>query len=176
MTVRPLVYEPDPRLRTKPKMVDFGRVDTATLERHFVDLMDTMEAHSGVGLAANQIGLDLSLAVVIKTDSLKTRTGKKPQKVEVYRCVNLETIVAYGGDQFIGEGCLSCPQHFADSHRRARSALVQAQDLMGNPLTMRVTGFQAQVFQHEADHLHGRLFIDGDRRDFSQDEPVGVTV
>jgi peptide deformylase len=109
------------------------------------DLVHTMRAAPGVGLAAPQLGEPLSVAVV----ETNGRT---------YELVN-PRIVRDTGDQTDLEGCLSIPGYVAEINRRER-VWVEAQDRHGRPFKFSEHGFVARAVQHELDHLKGTLYID----------------
>lgn len=109
------------------------------------DMMDTMEADEGVGLAAVQVGV-LKRIIVCKIENAK-RAFINPK------------ILKTSGSQVSFEGCLSIPGIFGELER-AEAISVKAQDLSGGVIKMDAEGFLARVFQHEIDHLNGVLFID----------------
>lgn len=113
------------------------------------DMWATMYAAKGVGLAAPQIGLNLRLAVIdVKPE------GKSQRLV----LINPE-IVSREGEVHEEEGCLSVPGLYAPVKRHAR-VRVRALDPRGRSYEMTGTGLLARAFQHEIDHLDGKLFID----------------
>jgi peptide deformylase len=111
------------------------------------DMLLTMEAQKGVGLAAPQVGKGIRLFVT-HAEKDKPRAFINPQMVAMS-----EEIVEYE------EGCLSIPGLYADV-KRPRSVTVQAYNEKGRPFTLEATDFLARVIQHEYDHLDGKLFID----------------
>ena len=113
------------------------------------DMWATMRAARGVGLAAPQIGLSLRVAVIDVRPE-----GKSHQLV----LINPE-IVSLEGDLNDEEGCLSLPGIYAKLQRRAR-ARVRALDEHGEPWEATGEGLLARAFQHEIDHLDGRLYVD----------------
>ncbi|MCX5794187.1 MAG: peptide deformylase [Elusimicrobia bacterium] len=113
------------------------------------DMWATMYSAKGVGLAAPQVGLSLRLSVV------DVRPEGKAQRLVL---INPE-IVAREGAIFEEEGCLSVPGVFARVKRCAR-VRIRALDARGRPFEMEGTGLLAKAFQHEVDHLDGKLFID----------------
>jgi peptide deformylase len=116
------------------------------------DLIDTLDASPGVGIAAPQIG---SLLRVIVVDA-----GRNPRHTGQGRFLLFNPkIVAREGEQLFREGCLSLPEYTANI-RRAQVVCVRALDLAGEPVEIRAEGFEAVVFQHEIDHLDGILFLD----------------
>ena len=146
---------PDPVLR-----VDCPPVETFDdeLRRLVDDMVETMYAAPGVGLAAPQIGVEKRLAVVDVTVS------KEPEALLVL--VNPE-IVESSGREVDFEGCLSIPQ-LSEKVARPTKVRVKAQNLDGEPFELEAEDFEARAICHELDHLDGVLFIDhlkGLRRD-----------
>ena len=138
---------PDPVLRQVAKPVENITSDTAT----FIDnMVDTMYAAPGVGLAAPQVGLSRRI-IVIDTDH--ENRGK-----HLIKLVN-PVIVASEGEVISEEGCLSVAEYTADD-KRAERVQVLGVDERGNERKIETDGFLAIVLQHEIDHLDGKLFID----------------
>ena len=127
-------------------------VDAVTPEINTLidDMIDTMYAAPGIGLAAPQIGIDLRIFV---TD---VSSGRNPDDLVVM--INPE-LVAADGTQSHEEGCLSLPG-FEVVVPRPQRAVVCGLDREGGPREVEGTGLTARVFQHELDHLDGRLFVD----------------
>ncbi len=119
------------------------------LPRLLKNMWSTMYSAKGVGLAAPQIGLNLRLSVV------DVRPEGKPRRLVL---LNPE-IVSGEGVMVEDEGCLSVPGVFARVKRFARVRL-RAVDAHGEPFELEATGLLAKAFQHEVDHLDGKLFID----------------
>lgn len=152
MPARPLVFYPDPRLKTVcAPVADI----TGDIRAAAQDLLDTMDGGPPrtVGIAAPQIGV-LSRIAVVDT----SRNPKHPAGHGLLLLVN-PRIVAQGGEQFFREGCLSLPDYTANI-RRFQSVTVEALDLDGTPISVDAEGFEAVVLQHEVDHLDGLLFLD----------------
>ena len=142
MSVRPIVLLGDPRLRMKGLPVEtFGRSLHSLLD----DLAHTMRDAPGVGLAAPQLGEPLA-ACVIEVEN------------RLYELVN-PTIVKSVGDDRDLEGCLSIPGYAAYVTRRERVWVV-AQDRRGRKIKVSGSGLLGRAFQHELDHLDGKLYID----------------
>jgi peptide deformylase len=114
------------------------------------DMVETMYAAPGVGLAANQIGVGLRVAVI------DTTAGQEPGHLIVM--INPQ-VVEQEGKQIEEEGCLSIPG-FTEFVTRPSRAVVRAVDLEGREYTMEGRELLARAFCHETDHLDGRLFID----------------
>jgi len=140
-----IVRYPDPRLRevcTPVEQID-GSV-RALAEKMF----ELMGAASGVGLAAPQVGVTVRLFVAVPTED--------PTDRRVY--INPE-IVAVDGSQDGEEGCLSFPD-ISCRVKRYETATVRARGLDGELFEETGTGLPARIYQHESDHLDGRLLVD----------------
>jgi len=150
MAVRPLVQPNDPVLRRRARRVtSFGD----PLQSLITDMMDTMRANQGVGLAAPQIGVSQQIVVIqLPEDEEEVESGK------LYVLCNPK-IVRRQGEEAGVEGCLSLPG-FAGEVPRATTLTVKAQNPQGEPVRIKAQGFLARVFQHEIDHLQGGLYID----------------
>ena len=142
MSVRPIVLLGDPRLRLRGEPVEsFGRF----LHNLLDDLTHTMRDAPGVGLAAPQIGEGLAACVVEVEDRL-------------FELVNPKIVRSEGDDRDL-EGCLSIPGYAAYVTRREKVWVV-AQDRRGRRIKVAGTGLLGRAFQHELDHLQGKLYID----------------
>ena len=142
MSVRPIVLLGDPRLRMKGLPVEtFGRLLHSLLD----DLAQTMRDAPGVGLAAPQLGEPLA-ACVIEVEN------------RLYELVNPAIVKSVGDDRDL-EGCLSIPGYAAYVTRRERVWVV-AQDRRGRKIRVSGSGLLGRAFQHELDHLDGKLYID----------------
>lgn len=118
---------------------------TDEIRRFIDDMFETMDAAKGVGLAANQVGRAIRIAV-IDADG------------ERFAMVNPK-IAAAEGKATGEEGCLSIPDVFADVNRAAK-VTVEALDRDGKPFRLEASGLTARAIQHEIDHLDGILFLD----------------
>jgi peptide deformylase len=136
---------PDPRLRTKAQPV---KVFDAALRQLSKDMLQTMYAAPGVGLAATQVDVHQRMLVADVSEA-----HDQPLVV-----VNPE-ILAQDGVAVREEGCLSVPGVFDEVERAARIK-VRAQDLDGKPFELEAEGLLAVCIQHEIDHLDGKLFVD----------------
>ena len=150
MALRDICIYPDPVLRTKTARVD--AVDAATSQL-IDDMIETMHAAPGVGLAANQVGVSLQLAV-IDLSHVEDETRRHPLLV----LINPE-ILSREGSVADEEGCLSLPE-YTDIVKRAVKVKVRAQDRTGKTYELEARGLLAKALQHEIDHLNGLLFID----------------
>ena len=147
MAVRPIRIYPDPVLRVNCPAVE--RFDDA-LRRLADDMVETMHAAPGVGLAAPQVGVELRLAVV------DLSVGKDPEALLVL--VNPEVLEAEGSETEV-EGCLSIPD-YTDKVERSFRIRVRAQDLEGESFELEADDWMARAILHEMDHLDGVLFVD----------------
>jgi peptide deformylase len=141
-----LVY-PDPALKQKAKPV--AKVDDA-IRMLVKDMVDTMYAEEGVGLAAPQIGVAKRILVV------DTSPRQKGEKLRVF--INPELVSAEGRTRY-PEGCLSIPGE-SEEIERFDQVTVRALDQQGEPFELKATGLLAIALQHEMDHLDGVLFVD----------------
>jgi peptide deformylase len=142
----------DPRLLEKAQPV--GRFDTRELHDLVADLRDTMQALSGAGLAAPQIGVGLRV-VIFGVD----HNPRYPDAEPVPHTVLMNPVLTAIGDEIVEEweGCLSVPGMRGLVPRHA-SLRYEGFDQYGIPITRVVTGFHARVVQHECDHLDGILY------------------
>jgi peptide deformylase len=147
MAILPIRISPDPVLRVKCR-----RVETFDdgLRKLAANMVETMHAAPGVGLAAPQVGVDLRLAVV------DVSVGEDPAALRVL--VNPE-IVRREGLETDTEGCLSLPG-ITDKVDRPFAITLRAQDLNGQPFELQAEEYLARAICHEVDHLHGVLFTD----------------
>lgn len=147
MSILPIRLYPDPVLRAKCREVeDLGD----SFQRLVEDMIDTMHAAPGIGLAAPQVGVDLRLAVV------DLSVGDDPEGLLVL--VN-PRIVERRGEESEVEGCLSLPG-ITDKVERPTWILVEALDRDGAEIEIEAEELMARAICHELDHLDGILFTD----------------
>lgn len=150
-----------PVLRQKGQRIDAITPEIAQL---IADMLDTMYAFKGVGLAAQQVGRALQLTTldVRGTDRPSTLevNGQKVDIEEFMPMVLINPLITPVGEPVCGpEGCLSFPEVYADVVR-PDVIDVKAINEDGEPVEFRCSGLLARAIQHETDHLHGILFID----------------
>jgi peptide deformylase len=145
--IRPIVKFGDHVLHREAEQVTSMSADIAALVQ---DMIDTMYAAPGVGLAAPQIGVPLRVFVVDVTG------GRSKDSLMAF--INPE-FVERDGMQLEEEGCLSVPGFNATVARPSRAA-VKGIDREGRERIVEGTGLLARAFQHEMDHLDGRMFVD----------------
>jgi peptide deformylase len=149
MALRPVLQFPDPRLKRKSQPV---AAVTEELRQLAADMIEVMYDEPGIGLAAPQVGEAIRLVVM---DTGWTEEGAERQPKVM---VNPE-ILARDGKITWTEGCLSVPDFQAEVERAA-SVRVRYRDLEGNEVIEDASELRAVCFQHEIDHLDGKLFID----------------
>ncbi len=138
-----VLYPDEPLLR---KADPFDTVDAA-VTRLARNMVETMFAYEGVGLAGPQVGISRRIFVMCEPD-------KDP------RCLVNPEILEKGGHEEGEEGCLSLPRIYAEKVPRAAWVRVRALDETGQPLEFEAHGFEARIIQHEYDHLDGIVFPD----------------
>ncbi|MFA5138789.1 MAG: peptide deformylase [Elusimicrobiota bacterium] len=138
----------EPILKKKTPVIEFDAVKK-DLPRILRNMWDTMYAANGVGLAAPQIGLPLRMSVI---------DVKVEEKSDPLVLINPE-IVGAEGTVAAEEGCLSIPGLYAKVKRYSK-VRIRALDLHGEVWERTGTGMLARAFQHEVDHLNGKLFLD----------------
>jgi len=148
MALLPIITAPDPRLKLTCKPVP--RVD-ADVRRLMDDLVETMHAAPGIGLAAPQVGVVKRVLVV---DVAKE--GEEPAPL---RMANPEILWRSDELATFEEGCLSLPDHYAEVVR-PRRCRVRYLDREGEVRVLAAEGLLAVCIQHEIDHLDGVLFVD----------------
>jgi peptide deformylase len=134
---------PDPVLRQKARKV--LNIDNTT-QKLIDDMIETLHDSGGVGLAANQVGKLLKVAVIEVPES------------DTLILINPE-VVKTKGECLVTEGCLSLPGYTGEI-KRAESVKVKALDRQGSEIRINATELLAEALQHEIDHLNGILFID----------------
>jgi peptide deformylase len=148
MTVRPILIAPDPRLKAVSKTVE--KVDSA-LRKLAADMIESMYAANGVGLAAVQIGVPTRVLVM----DLAKKGGAKEPKIYI----NPKILWSSDETAVCEEGCLSVPDIWEEVERPAQ---IRAEylDSEGERIEIEAEGLLATCLQHEMDHLEGVLFVD----------------
>ncbi|MCX6005510.1 MAG: peptide deformylase [Chloroflexi bacterium] len=134
---------PDPVLRGKAKRVT--SIDRS-VQRLIDNMIETLQTASGVGLAANQVGIPLRIIVIQVPDE------------DALVFINPE-IVEKKGERLVMEGCLSIPGYHAEI-KRAESVKIKAKNREGKLIRKKAQDLLSQALEHEIDHLNGVLYID----------------
>jgi len=148
MALKTILTAPDPRLKKKSLPVPAVDADVRQL---MDDMLETMYAAPGIGLAAPQVG-ELRRVIVLDIDREDTKTGP-------LFMANPEIIEASDEDATYEEGCLSLPDHYSDVARPAK-VTVRYLDRDGARQELACEGLLSTCVQHEIDHLDGILFVD----------------
>ena len=148
MSQRKIVIEPDPILRKESAPIE--KVDN-DLRKLLDDMLETMYAAPGIGLAAVQIGILKRLIVI---DISKDKEKKNPLFL-----INPEIVSKSKNTSMYEEGCLSLPGHFAEIERPSECQ-INFLDYNGKKKEISAKGLLSTCIQHELDHLNGILFID----------------
>ena len=148
MAIRNIITEPNKLLRQVSKPVSkVGKEEQKLMK----DMLETMYAANGIGLAAIQVGIPKRIIVM---DICKEENKKEPRYFVNPVIKNKDPIKAT-----YEEGCLSVPNQFAEVNRPS-TCEVEYLDYNGNKKTLKASGLLATCIQHEMDHLEGILFID----------------
>jgi peptide deformylase len=155
MATHEILTSPHPTLRDRAIKV---KAFTSKLDQLIEDMIETMRATAGVGLAAPQIGVNQRVIVVeYAEESEDPETPPKPPRLFVV--VNPE-IVRHSKETVEGnEACLSLPGYFGEVDRY-ESVTVKGLTRHGKPFKFKASGWLARIFQHEIDHIQGSLYID----------------
>ena len=160
--ILPILEYGDPILRAKGKPIE--NIDNRIRELA-ANMIETMHAANGVGLAAQQIGEALQLTVLDvsliedRPSTLKLDGNDVDPKAAMPLVLINPEIEMRGMPEVGVEGCLSFPEITGDIER-SKSVIVRAQTLEGGTIEIEASGFLARAIQHECDHLNGILFID----------------
>ena len=156
MTVREIVTVGHPVLRERAREVAADELATSEVQQLIDDLVDTMRAANGAGIAANQIGVPLRITTIEVNDN-----PRYPYKPRIPLTIVVNPIIEPLDDELveINEGCLSVPGLSFDCRRR-QHVVAHGQNMHGDPITVEGTALLARCVQHETDHLDGVLFVD----------------
>jgi len=150
VAVRPILQADEMVVGRKAKKVrDFG----PSLKALVHDMVETMRAAPGIGLAAPQIGVPLR---VIAVELPPVEGEEDPQRGKLFVICNPEMVKSWGEEEG-DEGCLSLPGYVGEVKRASR-VTVKGQDLKGKKIRIKAQGLLARALQHEIDHLNGMLF------------------
>jgi len=153
MSLLEVLTIPDKRLRQKCNKVDF--VDD-NLRKLMLDMVETMHAENGIGLAANQVGV---LKRIITIDLSEVEEIKREKNFYPLFLINPECTFYSDEKTYFNEGCLSVPGNKIEV-LRPKAIEVKYIDFNNQPQTLYDDGFLARVIQHEMDHLEGKVILD----------------
>lgn len=159
MALRQILIEPNKILREKSLIVE--KVDE-DLQKLMDDMLETMYAAPGIGLAAIQVGVPKRVVVLDiewRDKSESTNNEKQEERKNPLCFVNPEIITKSENNSTYEEGCLSVPGQFAEIERPDK-CYIKYLDYYGQPKEIKAEGMLATCIQHEIDHLEGILFID----------------
>ena len=156
MTILNIVTAPAEILERKAEAVDSF---TPELQQLINNMIETMRAANGVGLAAPQVGEGVRLAVIETLPEIDDEGRDIPESRELHVIINPE--IYWRSRQMVEgvEGCLSIPGYVGEVERHD-SIRVRALNRAGKQIDLRLKGWDARIFQHEIDHLDGILYID----------------
>ena len=143
MAIIPIRLVPDPVLRQKAKRV---KVFDSSIQKLVKDMLETMHAAAGVGLAASQVGVPLRVVVI-----------GLPEEENI-ALINPQ-IISKTGERVVEEGCLSIPGYVGEV-KRAIKVSVKARDCSGKEIRIKGDDLLAHALEHELDHIDGILYID----------------
>ena len=160
MAVREILTAAHPALRKKARRVSEV---TPALDKLIGDMIETMRAAPGVGLAAPQVGVSQRVIVVEYAEDEEQGEAaagdKPPAPRKLFVVVNPELVRPSTAKVTAVEGCLSVPGYAGEVERFAE-VTVKGLNRRGTPLRLRARGWLARIFQHEVDHLDGVLYTD----------------
>jgi peptide deformylase len=148
-------------LRQKTADFDFAKFTKKEIKEIIERMKETMLKANGIGLSANQIGLNFKMFVVLipEKPSLNTDSVNTIGKAKFYAVFNPEIVKFSKKTSVMEEGCLSVPGVYGEVERPEKITLI-GQDKNGKKIKIKAEGLLARVFQHEVDHLNGILFTD----------------
>jgi len=148
-------------LRAPTKKIDLEKEDKEELRDLIKEMRQKMIESDGVGLSANQVGINKRMFVAQIPDE-----NGKPM---FYAVINPEITKRYPEKVEMNEGCLSIPGTYGPVERAER-VILEGENLEGKKVKIKAWGFLARVFQHEVDHLNGKLFVDKAERTFEVED------
>lgn len=161
MAILKILIYPDERLKKVSTKV---QEITDKEQSQTADLVDTLKASPGVGLAAPQIDIHKRIIAVDITEVFNKSVEKSSKFAKKNSCHGLvilinPVITKMSGEKIVREGCLSVPEYTANV-KRAKMVTVTGLNTEGENIEIEAKGFEAVCFQHEIDHLDGLLFLD----------------
>lgn len=155
MAIREILTTPDPFLRKRAKKV---RAVTPKIKALIEDMIETLRAAPGVGLATPQLGFDQRVIVAEYAEPSEDPEAE-PKPPKLYVLINPEIVRNSSETNLNNEGCLSIPGYMGEVER-FDTITVKALNRQGDPIRLKAKDWLARILQHEIDHLEGVLFID----------------
>lgn len=146
-------------LRKKTQKFDFKKYTRKEINDLIIRMRKAMKKARGIGLSANQIGLDISVFVAQIQKNENDERSLTAGEQKFYAIFNPEIIKASKEKTMLEEGCLSVPYTYAEVERPEKVTLVGF-DKSGKEVKIKAWGMLAKVFQHETDHLNGKIILD----------------
>lgn len=166
-------------LRQKTDNFDFSKFSKKEINELIEKMKKAMIEANGIGLAANQIGLNLKVFVaqIPKIEFKKYKESSRslsPGPEKFYAIFNPEIIKNSKEKNISEEGCLSVPGGYFGEVERSEKITLIGQDKNGKKIKIKAWGLLARVFQHEVDHLNGTLYIDKAKnlKKYDEEEPT----
>jgi peptide deformylase len=157
MAIRKIIRMGHPVLRKEGKKVPIKNIKSPEIVSLIKDMHETMKSSDGIGLAAPQIGESLQLAIIeIPEDSPRYPGTKKSDLLIIF---NPKVTILDKKNQGYWEGCLSLPglRGYVERPRKIRVDFLNEN---GEEVSLKLEGFLSTVFQHEIDHIFGKLYVD----------------
>lgn len=156
MKVLPLTEFGNPILRTKAKEIPLDAIRSKKYRSLIREMIYTMRRTGGVGIAAPQVGKSIRLAVM---EMRPTKTRPDLKKKSPIAIINPKILKYSSAKENDWEGCLSL-KRVRGSVSRPRNITVQYYNEQGEKVTEKTSGLWARIFQHEIDHLNGKVYVD----------------
>ncbi len=153
MSILPLVVDYNAVLHTSAQDVDLSEIKNSKFQQLIEDMIDSMIKYHGVGLAAPQIGRSIRLIITAK--------DRETADIRKNATALINPVITFISKEKVNleEGCLSVPKKWGVIER-AKKVRVKALDRNGNVVQIKAKDLQAQILQHEIDHLNGHLYIE----------------
>ncbi|HEY4520514.1 MAG TPA: peptide deformylase [Candidatus Paceibacterota bacterium] len=146
-----IVKIPAQILSSPMENVSLEEIKNGSLRELFSSMKEAMKNHNGIGLAANQVGVNKRIFVIDE------KVAKEAGIPDIF--INPEITEYAKEEDEMEEGCLSIPEYYVQI-KRAKKIKIKAYDSEGNKIKLKVRGFAARVLQHETDHLNGMVIKD----------------
>lgn len=159
MAVRKVIRMGNPTLRLNAKTFTIEEIKSQETEELVQDMIDTMEAEDGIGIAAPQIGVSKQVALIGAPEDSERYPELDSSDPKLYVIFNPKIKILDEELQGFWEGCLSVPG-LRGFVKRPRKVQIDYLNINGEEESVTVEDFNATIFQHELDHLFGTLYVD----------------